>query len=566
MTFKVCALAALLYGAASAQINIPSVINVLTDPSGTCASPGVPLQYNTQLNHLSACTGPSPSGPYSWALVSGGGGSGTAPYTFSLSSQGTGTLVVTHNLGLSAGTVPWVQCSDGLSYPANALGGTANTLYISNIDETSANAMTLTFAGSGTYSGKCQASTGSQGPTGATGATGATGTNGTNGASNVVSAIPNDGATGTTNAFLAKINASGNYVKATTSDTAIPLVCVVSGGGTTGNPTVAVAGLATCTVEAAAGVTTGHFLVESSTTNGALHDAGATAPTSGWVIGVAQATAAANATVQMILTPGYNAASGSGCSAAGTQGVVQAASGTGNGCQTTSATDNGTTFAVTEAIDNHTATSAAKMPVIAGASASADGAYAYDSTNLFTHVRTSGADSYANATLVSSAFTESQTCTTSSAASKTWTATVTMPANAMTQLTDVVEVIMGLQGVGTGTEPLNLLNLLIDGSAAFTPSGAPVGNAINGSFIEQQWRLWPTVVSAGANSTLAITFSSGFEASIGTNSGTTRVINGNGALTSFNLGTTHTIGLQLQCTSATGTGGFELLWVKLVRR
>jgi hypothetical protein len=136
----------------------------------------------------------------------------------------------------------------------------------------------------------------------------------------------------------------------------------------------------------------------------------------------------------------------------------------------------------------------------------------------------------------------------------------------MTQLTDVVEVIMGLQGIGTGTEPLNLLNLLIDGSAAFTPNGAPVGNAINGSFIEQQWRLWPTVVSAGANSTLAITFSSGFEASIGTNSGTTRVLNGNGALTSFNLGTTHTIGLQLQCTSATGTGGFELLWVKLVRR
>lgn len=66
-------------GTAHAQINIPSIINVLTDPSGTCASPGTPLQYNTQLNHLSACQGASP-GPYSWALVSGGGGSGASPF------------------------------------------------------------------------------------------------------------------------------------------------------------------------------------------------------------------------------------------------------------------------------------------------------------------------------------------------------------------------------------------------------------------------------------------------------------------------------------------------------
>lgn len=61
--------------AAHAQINIPSIINVLADPSGACASPGTPLQYNTQLNHLSACQGAAP-GPYSWALVSGGSGGG----------------------------------------------------------------------------------------------------------------------------------------------------------------------------------------------------------------------------------------------------------------------------------------------------------------------------------------------------------------------------------------------------------------------------------------------------------------------------------------------------------
>ena len=116
MTFKirVCVLAALLTGAGSvvsAQINIPSIINVLTDPSGTCASPGTPLQYNTQLNHLSACQGASP-GPYSWALVSGGGGSAALP------------LLATGSYGTYA-SLP-ITCTTGQLYFATDKPGGVN--------------------------------------------------------------------------------------------------------------------------------------------------------------------------------------------------------------------------------------------------------------------------------------------------------------------------------------------------------------------------------------------------------------------------------------------------------
>jgi len=122
--------------------------------------------------------------------------------------------------------------------------------------------------------------------------------------------LTNDGATGTTVNKLAKVNGSGNAVIATTSDTAIPVWVVTNaGGGTSGSATLATSGLATCTADAS-GVTVLHFIVASTTTNGACKDAGATAPTSGWVLGIAQTGAAANATFTLALLEGYNAASG----------------------------------------------------------------------------------------------------------------------------------------------------------------------------------------------------------------------------------------------------------------
>ena len=127
----------------------------------------------------------------------------------------------------------------------------------------------------------------------------------------VSSLVPNDGGTGTTVNQLAKINVSGNAVIATTSDTAIPVFIVAGGAGTTGSAQLAVAGTVTCQTDAG-GAAIMHFLVESTTIAARCHDAGATAPTSGWVIGQAQTTAAASANTNVLLAEGYNAAAGGG--------------------------------------------------------------------------------------------------------------------------------------------------------------------------------------------------------------------------------------------------------------
>lgn len=121
--------------------------------------------------------------------------------------------------------------------------------------------------------------------------------------------LTNDGTTGTTANQLAKINSSGNAVLAGTGDTAVPVFIVVSGAGTSGSATLAVTSTANCQMDAG-GAAIGHFIVASSVTGGRCQDAGASAPTSGWVIGQATTTAAANANVTVALSQGYNAAAG----------------------------------------------------------------------------------------------------------------------------------------------------------------------------------------------------------------------------------------------------------------
>lgn len=160
--------------------------------------------------------------------------------------------------------------------------------------------------------------------------------------------VPNDAA-GTTVNLLAKINSSGNAVKIGTGDTAIPVFAVISSAGTTGTADLGISGLISCQMDAS-GATIAHFIVASTATAGRCMDAGATAPTSGWVIGVAITTAAANAVSNIILAPGYNAASGggSGCSTTGTN-VVQKSNGS-SGCSGSSITDDGTTVTTTENI------------------------------------------------------------------------------------------------------------------------------------------------------------------------------------------------------------------------
>lgn len=129
----------------------------------------------------------------------------------------------------------------------------------------------------------------------------------------------NDGSTGTTNGLLAIINASNNAIKATTGNTSIPVYIVISGGATSGSAQLATAGTAQCQMDAS-GSTAGDFIVASTSTAGRCHDAGSSAPTSGWIIGNAQTTVGANANVNVTLAQGYL-----GTTAGGGSGTVNSA-------------------------------------------------------------------------------------------------------------------------------------------------------------------------------------------------------------------------------------------------
>lgn len=165
----------------------------------------------------------------------------------------------------------------------------------------STSAIVVTFGSAAT--GTISISSGGVGQTGQTGAVGAQGPGGG------TITVTNDGSTGTTVNLLAKINSSGNAVKAGTSDTAVPTYLCVSGCGTSGSATLEVGGSGTCQADAS-GVTAGHFVITSTATAGRCADGGTTAPTTAWVVGIAQSTAAANATFTLLNAPGYNGTAG----------------------------------------------------------------------------------------------------------------------------------------------------------------------------------------------------------------------------------------------------------------
>src|SRR5690348_3964991 len=82
----------------------------------------------------------------------------------------------------------------------------------------------------------------------------------------------NDGTTGTTVNLLAKINTSGNAIKAGTGDTAVPTYIVVGGAGTSGNAAMANYGLASCVMDTTlASGAGGDFVVASTSTAGDCH-------------------------------------------------------------------------------------------------------------------------------------------------------------------------------------------------------------------------------------------------------------------------------------------------------
>lgn len=143
---------------------------------------------------------------------------------------------------------------------------------------------------------------GSAGPTGPTGPTGAAGVGG-------AMVLPNDSSTGTSVTYLATVNVAGNAIKATTGSTNVPVFICISSCGTIGNATLAAMGTATCQMDAG-GAVIQHFIQASTSVAGACSDVGATPPQSGWVIGQAASTAAANATATIALSQGYSSGGG----------------------------------------------------------------------------------------------------------------------------------------------------------------------------------------------------------------------------------------------------------------
>ncbi|GEM_PF-2913170 len=121
------------------------------------------------------------------------------------------------------------------------------------------------------------------------------------GLAGVTMPIANDGATGTTVNALAKYTASSNAVITATSDTGGAIGIVAGGAGTTGNAIVQLQGLASCAFD---GATTALDYVQiSNSVAGDCHDAGASYPASGQILGRVLSTNASAGTYYMHLYP-----------------------------------------------------------------------------------------------------------------------------------------------------------------------------------------------------------------------------------------------------------------------
>lgn len=123
----------------------------------------------------------------------------------------------------------------------------------------------------------------------------------------------NDGTTGTTLYYLAKITSLGTAILPLTTDTTGQVVGIVSGGAGTGAfATISITGNMGCVFDNS--TTVRDFVVVSPTTRGKCHDAGASFPSSGQVIGNVSSIpppAGATATVDMNLKQTQAATGGS---------------------------------------------------------------------------------------------------------------------------------------------------------------------------------------------------------------------------------------------------------------
>ena len=119
--------------------------------------------------------------------------------------------------------------------------------------------------------------------------------------SSLTVAVPNDGTTGTSLNYLAKL-VGGNAVVATTSDTSGVVGVVAGGAGTTGAAQIAQVGKVSCAFDGA--TTAGDYVIPSTTLGGACHDVGSGYSTSGQVIGRVLSTNGTSGNYPLLLSVG----------------------------------------------------------------------------------------------------------------------------------------------------------------------------------------------------------------------------------------------------------------------
>lgn len=112
--------------------------------------------------------------------------------------------------------------------------------------------------------------------------------------------VTNAGTTGTTINKLAKLTGAPSTALITaTTDTGGAIGIVVGGAGTAGNAIIAVNGVASCAFDAA--TTAGNYVSISASVAGDCHDAGASYPTTGQIVGRVTATNASAGSNNVLL-------------------------------------------------------------------------------------------------------------------------------------------------------------------------------------------------------------------------------------------------------------------------
>lgn len=141
---------------------------------------------------------------------------------------------------------------------------------------------------------------------------------------NLAVGIPNQTSVGTSLNRLAKLTGSAPSaaVITTTADTSGIVGVVVAGNGTSGSAQIAQLGLASCVFDAT--TTAGHYVQNSTITNGDCTDAGSSYPLSGQVLGRVLSDNTGGGTYQMIVFPG-GAIGSLGATSVTTNGVAYGA-------------------------------------------------------------------------------------------------------------------------------------------------------------------------------------------------------------------------------------------------